>query len=202
NGTSFAESVNYSYNARGWLKGAVSPKFQQTLLYEDTSASSFRQYNGNISRQSWRHGTGAVQGYSYTYDRQNRLLTGLSGSVGETVTYDRSGNIATLKRDAGAVWTYGYTAAGGNRLQTITGGSATYQYDANGNMTLDGRVNRSVTYNELDLPRTVGGTSATYTYDATGRKLRSVVGGITTDYIDGIEWEGSALNAIHMEEGR
>ncbi|MFC3197068.1 DUF6443 domain-containing protein, partial [Parapedobacter deserti] len=201
-GSTFAESVNYSYNARGWLKGTVSPKFQQTLLYEDTSAAAFRQYNGNISRQSWRHGTGAVQGYSYTYDRQNRLLTGLSGSIGETVTYDRSGNIATLKRDAGAVWTYGYTAAGGNRLQTVTGGSATYQYDANGNMTLDGRVNRSVTYNELNLPRAVGGTSATYTYDATGRKLRSVVGGITTDYIDGIEWEGSALNVIHMEEGR
>ncbi|MFC3197287.1 polymorphic toxin type 10 domain-containing protein [Parapedobacter deserti] len=87
-------------------------------------------------------------------------------------------------------------------MQTVTGGSASYQYDANGNMTLDGRVNRSVTYNELNLPRAVGGTSATYTYDATGRKLRSVVGGITTDYIDGIEWEGSALNAIHMEEGR
>ncbi|MGK6353528.1 DUF6443 domain-containing protein [Parapedobacter sp. DT-150] len=199
-GTSFAETVNYSYNPRGWLRNTVSPKFRQYLRYDTLSAP---QFNGNIRWQQWQHGSATAQQYNYTYDRLNRLLTGLSGSLGETVTYDRSGNIATLKRDAGAVWTYGYTAAQGHRLQTVTGGAATYTYDANGNMTLDGRQNRAVAYNELNLPRTVGGTNAaTYTYDATGRKLRSVVGTITTDYIDGIEWEGTSLNQIHMEEGR
>lgn len=56
--------------------------------------------------------------------------------------------------------------------------------------------------NALDLPATAsGGNAATYTYDATGRKLRSVVGNITTDYINGIEWAGNVLNVLHMEEG-
>ncbi|SEL98326.1 DUF6443 domain-containing protein [Parapedobacter koreensis] len=204
NGTSFADSVKYTYNPRGWVLSTASPKFRQTLLYEDTTAVAMRQFNGNISRQSWRHGTGTVQNYSYTYDRLNRMLTGMgTGSKSETVTYDRNGNIATLKRDTDPVWTYGYTAAEGNRLRTITGGSGTYLYDLNGNMTRDARQGINITYNELNLPASMSGSAtATYTYDATGRKLRSVMMGITTDYIDGIEWEGTDLSLIHMEEGR
>ncbi|SEL98264.1 RHS repeat-associated core domain-containing protein [Parapedobacter koreensis] len=204
NGTTFADSVKYTYNPRGWVLSTASPKFRQTLLYEDTTEVAMRQFNGNISRQSWRRGTGTVQSYAYTYDRLNRMLTGTgTGSKSETVTYDRNGNIATLKRDTDPVWTYGYTAAEGNRLRTITGGSGTYLYDLNGNMTRDARQGINITYNELNLPASMSGSAtATYTYDATGRKLRSVMMGITTDYIDGIEWEGTDLSLIHMEEGR
>jgi len=202
-GTAFAETVRYSYNPRGWLLNTSSSRFSQYLRYDTLSAP---QFNGNIRRQSWRQGAGLPdQHFDYTYDRLNRLLTGTAGSGerSETVTYDVMGNIKTLKRDAGAVWTYGYTAAEGNRLQTITGGTGTYLYDGNGNMTRDARRNFTVTYNELNLPKAVsGGTAAAYTYDATGRKLRSVIGTAATDYIDGIEWEGSTLNMIHMEEGR
>ncbi|WP_143053789.1 RHS repeat-associated core domain-containing protein [Parapedobacter koreensis] len=200
NGTSFAETVTYGYNARGWLLKAVSPKFQQTLLYEDTTAVAMRQFNGNISRQGWRHGTGTVQGYAYTYDRLGRLLSGVSGSRNETAVYDAMGNIRSLSHD-GAAMAYEYSPLGSNRLDRITGVGTAYAYDGNGNMTRDGRQNLSVAYNELNLPVSVG-TSAAYTYDATGRKLRSEVSGTATDYIDGIEWEGGTLNLIRMEEGR
>ncbi len=206
NGGTFAESVGYAYNPRGWLREVSSPKFRQTLNYEEGSDSGVvPYYNGNIAEQLWQHQGQSEQSYVYKYDKLNRLLSGTasSGDRSETLTYDPMGNISTLKRDAsGPTLTYGYTAAGGNRLQTITGGTNTYLYDGNGNMTRDARQNRTITYNALNLPATISGISAAYTYDATGRKLRSVIGTATTEYIDGIEWEGTTLSVIHMEEGR
>src|SRR5690606_16136456 len=90
-------------------------------------------------------------------------------------------------------------------------GTTNYLYDGNGNMT--SRLNTAqpgnnitaIRYNHLNLPAVIRRTasdSITYVYDATGRKLRSTQSGTVTDYIDGIEWEGTALNLLHMEEGR
>ncbi len=200
-GGSFADSVKYAYNERGWLRHGESPKFKQYLKYQDGPVP---QYNGNISRQEWRHGVGAVQHYNYSYDKIDRLVSGVSnsGKDEKSITYDRLGNIKTLQRDASPLRTYDYGTAG-SRLQNITGGLNTYQYDGNGNMTRDGRLDRTIGYNHLNLPVSVSGTPAiTFTYDAMGRKLRSVTGTAVTDYIDGIEWEGGTLNLIQMEEGR
>lgn len=65
-----------------------------------------------------------------------------------------------------------------------------YQYDGNGNVTVDGRNGFTLTYNTLGLPKTaVGGSvSIVYTYDATGTKIRLIKNGSSRDYIDGIEF--------------
>jgi hypothetical protein len=49
-------------------------------------------------------------------------------------------------------------------------GLAPYQYDQNGNLTLDTDKSLSISYNFLNLPSQLG--SLSILYDATGRKWR------------------------------
>lgn len=226
NGLTFAQSINYAYNPRGWLKESSSALFKQYLKYEDVISGVVSQYNGNISYQQWQHGTTTQQSYTYTYDKLNRLLQGtMPNSIGkELLTYDKMGNIVSLSRTGTSstvldALNYSYS---GNRLTKVVDGSSNatleyyltgttnYTYDANGN--IKSRLNSAqpgnnitaVTYNHLNLPSAVTATkgNAAYSYDAGGRKLRSTQGTIVTDYIDGIEWQDGVLNLVHMEEGR
>lgn len=75
-------------------------------------------------------------------------------------------------------------------------------------MQHDGRNNRDVSYNMLNLPRSVTGSPAiSYVYDAAGEKLRKVSGTTATDYIGGIQYTATgagapAMDFIQTEEGR
>jgi len=201
-GTSFLQRTKYAYNERGWLKSSSSPEFSMKLGYDTLAAP---QYNGNISTQLWGNSYGNQ--FLYGYDRLNRLTSANSTGVvmGETLTYDKMGNIQTLNRD-GIVGSYSYT---GNRLNSISGGLATgaYAYDANGNATTDGRKGVTLSYNLLNLPTTATRNTPdpiniVYTYDATGSKLRKVsTTAGTTDYVDGIQYTDGAIDFIQTEEG-
>src|SRR5690606_37364947 len=138
---------------------------------------------------AWRTKTdNIIRGYGYDYDHLNRLnyasnlkaLGGLSffvnlgrdGQYAEDLTYDKNGNITTLKRygqeELGQPieiddLTYAYNA---NQLQSVTDatnnsagfndGNKTgndFVYDSFGNMTTD--KNKGITeikYNHLNLP--------------------------------------------------
>ncbi|HEY9001781.1 MAG TPA: DUF6443 domain-containing protein [Mucilaginibacter sp.] len=127
--------------------------------------------------------------------------------------------------------TYNYTLSGNptNQVQSIadantsnTGlvsGTTSYTYDGNGNMLIqnngtNNQQNKTFTYNLLNLPQTVVAhtgitttSTLTYTYDAAGNKLRRTSTGLsnTTDYITGIQYDGTttpALNFIQTEEGK
>jgi RHS repeat-associated protein len=54
------------------------------------------------------------------------------------------------------------------------------------------------------LPRslTAGGSTITYTYEADGNKLNKNNGTISTDYIDGIQYDNGVLSFVQTEEGR
>jgi len=205
-----------------------APLFAMTLYY---NTQTNKQYNGNIAYQYWGLPGNLTNHYTYTYDKLNRLTSGVTvDSYKENgITYDLMGNINTLNRyQAGngidqLVYTY---PANSNRLQTVTnngtsntdiGLSATsYSYDGNGNMlsatnTTDNTHNKSFTYNILNLPivATIPAGTATYTYDAGGNKLRKVSaltsGTKNTDYISGIEYDGTTtdtLSFIQTEEGK
>ena len=143
-GTSFLNSTGYSYNERGWMTGASSPRFTFALDYDRDGAGNViagAQYNGNIARQRWGHGSTANSTFSYSYDPLNRLTNGSStGTVmSEVLAYDDMGNITNLKRDGHATGiSYTYT---GNRLMSLSGAlTGTYTYDANGNATKDAPV--------------------------------------------------------------
>lgn len=216
--TAFLQSVGYQYNERGWLRAANAPLFAYRLDY-NTGVN--KNYNGNIGHQYWGVPGNLNAHYDYSYDQLNRLKAGSSTlSNNETdIVYDLMGNITNLSRYTAGVLTdrlsYLYN---NNQVQSITdnsgsdtglkNGTATYAYDDNGNLKADNSKGiTNIDYNLLNLPQTVAGKSTTYTYDAAGQKLRRVIGSATTDYIDGIQYDGttgatSSITFIQTSEGR
>ena len=90
-----------------------------------------------------------------------------------------------------------------------------YEYDANGNMTVDRNKGITIDYNFLNLPEkiifTSTGAELELIYDATGTKLKKIsrdASGNETikDYLAGMEYTTKAgvteLEAIYHEEGR
>jgi RHS repeat-associated protein len=80
------------------------------------------------------------------------------------------------------------------------GQPAPYQYDQNGNLTLDTDKSLSISYNFLNLPSQMG--SLGILYDATGRKWRKAGPSSTTLYSNGIEYRDGKLEAIYLPDGR
>src|SRR5690554_5621461 len=202
--------------------------------------------NGNISSIAWRTKTDNItRGYGYDYDHLNRLNyasnlkalggpsffvnLGRDGQYAEDLSYDKNGNITTLKRygqeELGQPieiddLTYTYTA---NQLQTVTDatnnpegfndGNTTgvdYTYDSFGNMITDKNKNiTAISYNHLNLPYKVtfaNGGNISFVYDATGIRLSKKIqpsGGalVTTDYINGFQYENNALKFFKQAEG-
>jgi len=153
-------------------------------------------YNGNISETFWKTiNDNVLRKYTYSYDELNRLLSanykrpiGVSGtspvdSYGETISYDKNGNIKSLIRNGDSdsddgyyneidnlTYTYenntnkllkvfdstGYSQGFNDDSDAITDPDDDYTYDANGNMIAD--ENKSIyyiTYNHLNLPLTI-----------------------------------------------
>jgi RHS repeat-associated protein len=215
----FKQTITYNYNERGWLNTSSAPLFAEQLYY---NTGTSKQYNGNIAYQYWGTAGSLTKNYAYGYDQLNRL-TGATASTGNhenNITYDMMGNITALNRYSASTQidqlSYTY-AAGTNTLQSVTDGTtndqgqihgtATYAYDGNGNLTADNSKGiTGISYNLLNLPQVITGKSTTYTYDATGQKLSRLIGTAETDYIGGIQYDGTAASStisfIQTEEGR
>lgn len=198
------QNVNYSYNIRGWLTGinditsltkSGDPKdlFAFKINY-NTATSGISDvlplYNGNISETYWATNSdnGIVRSYGYRYDKLNRLKdaifktgTTLSNTYNEAITYDKNGNIQTLKRNGLNLSGNGYALIDdlvysyqnnntSNRLMKVVDSASDsyktegfkdsvanivddYSYDVNGNMIKDNNKNiASIIYNHLNLP--------------------------------------------------
>jgi RHS repeat-associated protein len=144
------------------------------------------------------------------------------------IAYDLNGNIKSYTRRGlttapstfGVIdqltYTYG-DAARPDRLTNVsdagnatkgfkfTSGAAAYTYDLNGNMTQDNHKSLSISYNYLNLPSYIsntGGSDITLTYTADGEKLSKVSSAGTRNYVAGIEYLGTGLDAIYHGEGR
>ena len=222
------QKVNYKYNIRGWLTEindvdnaadptASSDLFALKLQYNEVQDHSpyvgEKLYNGNISELYWRTGNDqVVRKYGFKYDDLNRLLDAtyirpgpdpaVWHSYDENVTYDKIGNIKTLKRTGEYDdelfpfeiddLLYGYDTDIPSRLIKITDSeSATlgfkdgantateYHHDNTfGNMFKDDNKGITfITYNHLNLPHKITFSSGTieYLYDALGSKLRKIV---------------------------
>lgn len=203
------------------------------------------QYNGSPAALRWK--TSQVQpaqtvappkmGYQYRYDPMGRLTSAISEKNGtvdnahnESITYDKNGNIATMKRSAytgGASqeidnlsFTYdGYQAkkiddastAAGKQLgfddmQKLT---EEYTYDPIGNMTADKNKGITLVYNEWGLVQQVTlGTNdkLEFLYDRMERKLQAKytkdAAIYTIDYIDGIQYEQGQVAFVQTAAGR
>lgn len=201
-----ALSTTYTYNVRSWLKSiTVGTLFSENLYYNESHNGNTPCYTENISAMEWK-ADAKSRAYNFTYDGFSRLTGATyrennsnSGHYNTQYTYDRMGNLLTLKRyglrdnsQYGLIDNLNYTY-NGNQVKKITdavsgpyyagvfhftdGSDAAteYEYDQNGNLTKDLNKNiSSVQYNLLNLPSTINyqnGNMASYVYNAEGTKL-------------------------------
>ena len=159
-------------------------RYQNPVL-EESEAS----FTGNISEWEWSRGN-ETNAYSFIYDNlsrvkesklfKNGLPTRLLSEGG--ISYDKNGNILSLNRtgeDGSTVndLVYNYD---GNKLACLSDNgcpSQIYAYDADGNMTFDGRTGMSLDWNALGLVEKVslnGEDLVNYAYLADGTKVSAL----------------------------
>jgi RHS repeat-associated protein len=248
------QKVDYTYNIRGWMKTINNPtalqqgtdpadlfgfKMNYNTLDGNTAVAN-KLYNGNIAETFWSTATdgGFVRNYGYKYDNLNRLKDAtyqksnlVTRMYDENLTYDKNGNIMTLKRNGDndaqtgtfAIDNLGYAyATNSNKLMSVTDtpASATsgfkdgnttgddYVYDANGNMTVDkNKKITSIVYNHLNLPTKIVFPTGNivYIYNAAGQKVQKEVTEnstvTTTDYLEGYQYKNTVLQYFPTAEG-
>ncbi|KAA2216559.1 DUF6443 domain-containing protein [Maribacter flavus] len=103
------QTVDYTYNVRGWLKGINDPGdmggdlFAFGINYNTASHGGTGLFNGNISETEWRTANtdSSIKWYRYGYDALNRITSGIDNTGNynlSNVSYDQNGNIMTLSR--------------------------------------------------------------------------------------------------------
>src|SRR5574343_307259 len=111
-GTSL-QTVDYSYNIRGWLKtindvNTIGNDLFAFKINYNTPETATPLFNGNISETFWKTSTDDTKRkYDYSYDHLNRLLQADYSKEGNTtfnsyleqLTYDKNGNIQSLVRN-------------------------------------------------------------------------------------------------------
>ncbi|WP_298309688.1 DUF6443 domain-containing protein [uncultured Aquimarina sp.] len=223
NGDLFGFTINYNTTTENL--GAIA------LYNGNISETSWKTANDNTKR---------AYGYQYDALNRILAGTSSDGRYNlSNVSYDKNGNIETLQRtgaivtnpdrnrsgDFGMMDHLAYEYDTGNRLLKVTDEvtmpfgftkNATvagddYQYDVNGNMTVDHNKGiSSISYNHLNLPNTVaisnseGTGNITYIYDATGVKQKKVVSGgssLIVEYAGNHVYENGQLKFFNHAEG-
>lgn len=178
------QTTTYTYDIRSRMTSLQQKHFGEELTYD---------ISGNISKQKFNDGGN----YTFTYDLLSRMIRAdySNGMVDRSCTfsYDKNGNITSLKRFAGFASETITMIYDGDRMSKATqkadfddgymfkryaNNQREYVYSKNGSLV--SAVNRgisSIKYNQLNLPEQmdVKHTSAEarneYTYDAEGNKL-------------------------------
>jgi RHS repeat-associated protein len=137
-GQSRLQTVDYSYNIRGWLKNindisAIGTDLFALKINYNAPTTGTGLFNGNISQTQWKttNTDSSLKSYLYSYDSLNRLTlandvsTNNPGRYNESLGYDKNGNITNLTRLGNtnlAATTFGnmdiltYTYDSGNKL--------------------------------------------------------------------------------------
>lgn len=161
---------------------------QLTGLTYSKSATNLRQLSygydvfGNLKRQSLN---GGASREDYSYDQLHRMVQSIrSGAASGTVNYgyDAVGNIGK-KSDFSTNTANAYSYTGGNcggganavkSVALAAGGTRTYCYDANGNLTSD-NAGLAIQYDHQNLPVTAarGALKDWFRYGSDGQRTRS-----------------------------
>ena len=196
------ETESYAYDMTGRTNAVTSPSFSYALDYEQSAvAGAVPRLDGNVSAMRWGSATSTDKAYAYAYDRVGQLRSAdyklLSGGVWSPsanyqeggLTYDLNGNILSVQRTGGngeSLHELTYTYDGYRLLSVGVNGTASdsYLYDADGNMTFDGRRGLTIAYNTLNLPEEIvaGNQKISYIYSASGEKLACDANGSLTYY--------------------
>jgi len=251
------QKIDYSYNSKGWLKeinqvaglqqgndplDLFAFKINYNTVENSVGGEIKAQFNGNISETFWKTANdNKLRKYGYSYDGMNRLkkavyqkpgdINEIRHSYDEELTYDRNGNITSLKRNGDLddalevveIDDLGYSyEQNTNRLARVTDlsnnasgfrdGTNTdndYSYDVLGNLKTDKNKNiTGIKYNHLNLPVEIllgGNLKINYIYDASGNKVRKILTDNaivnTIDYMGGFHYKNQLLSFIQTSEG-
>ena len=196
------ETESYAYDMTGRTNAVTSPSFSYALDYEQSAvAGAVPRLDGNVSAIRWGSAASTDKAYAYAYDRVGQLQSAdyklLSGGVWSPsanykesgLTYDLNGNILSVQRTDGNGENFHeltYTYDGYRLLSVGVNGTASdsYLYDADGNMTFDGRRGLTIAYNTLNLPEEIVAENQkiNYIYSASGEKLACDANGSLTYY--------------------
>lgn len=159
-------------------------------------AYTFDPLGNALTRTEYWQISGSQQGSSetLTYDNLNRLHTSqVAGGALQTFTFDTAGNILTKTGVGTGAYHYPTqgTAAQPHAVQSITGVSGSFSYDANGN-TLTTPFGRTQTWTSFDMPLLLAqsGSSSQFTYGPDHQRTSQVRSdGTTFWYAGNIEVE-------------
>lgn len=216
------ETLDYTYNIRGWLKGinaayshpelslGVNPDrwFGMELSYDWGSLDkSMNQYNGNISLATWRsRGDGVRRAYGYSYDPANRLLggdfsehNGTAYADNSTVNFDmvmgegREGSAYDQNGNIKKMKQWGFKLTGSTLIDHLT-----YSYHTNSNkLRAVSEDQATATANKLGDFTDKSAGADDYGYDRNGNMITDLNKGITgATGIDQVS--GGAVEYNHM----
>ena len=182
--TSRLQTVDYTYNIRGWLKQINNPTTLGTDLfgfkinYNTVGHGATPLYNGNISETEWKtQKDNSLRWYKYGYDNLNRITSGIDNTADtryslSSVSYDKNGNIANLTRK-------GQTDVGATTFGVMD--QLTYTYQANSNkLTIVSDAGNDTFGFKDDQTGTGTDTTIDYTYDVNGNMISDANKGITS----------------------
>lgn len=175
-GNTGLQTVDYTYNIRGWLKQINNPTslgtdlFAFKLNYNTASHGATALFNGNIAETEWKTANdNSLRWYKYGYDALNRI-TAATDNINRyslsNLNYDKNGNITTLQRG-------GNTNSGATSFGTMD--NLIYTYQSNSNKLVKVLDNGNNTYGFKDGIN----TTTEFTYDTNGNMLKDLNKGIT-----------------------
>ncbi|QSW87973.1 RHS repeat protein [Flavobacterium endoglycinae] len=151
------QSIDYTYNVRGWLRGinnvnTLGSKLFAFQINYNTPTSGTALFNGNISQTFWKTANtdSSLKNYTYAYDNLNRLTQATdnsainAGRYNESLSYDKNGNIMSILRLGNTnvtATTFGtmdnltYTYDTGNKLTKVEDTSGSTEGFNNGSST-------------------------------------------------------------------
>ena len=157
------QTIDYTYNIRGWLKGINdNVNTDNTLTLANNDLFGFKinynnpttgtaLYNGNISETLWKTANtdNTLKSYNYQYDALNRITAAIDNTNNynlNNIAYDKNGNITELERKGhintnatqfGVMDMLNYTYHSGNKLTAVIDQSNNTEGFKDGNTTGD-----------------------------------------------------------------
>lgn len=170
------QTVDYSYNIRGWLTNINNDVhndndlFNFNIKYNDITDVNKKLFNGNISQTSWNtlNTDSSTKTYTYSYDALNRIKSGISNNSNydlSSVSYDKNGNILNLIRR-------GHTDTNATTFGDMD--NLSYSYDANSNRLIkvaDAAPVDGFGFKD-DAVNTTVDTADDYVYDVNGNMVK------------------------------
>ena len=172
-GNGARDIVTY-HGSRGWPVQLRS--YEKAATSPATGTDLTRSASGRITRQNSED---ARADFDYSYDYAGRLLSAanFSGQPGysQSFDYDRADRMVVNSRVGSYTYGSSFPRHAPKSLALAGGGTTSFTYDANGNMTrgLDGKV---MTYDGENRPLsvTLGGKTTSYVYGADGTRLKKI----------------------------